>query len=160
MDTVHHDTQSSPELLHDDIAACRRRARLRHIVLKLEQWGPGYQRVTGNGIRYVAEIVNATAEERAWLTAYTAEHPDVWKEQGIGHDAWFTLRGEQGRAAYQAALEAFKARDYQSALDNLDEAHALENLSDSEWRRLHDHVTTIAASTPATRTDPTAGKDN
>lgn len=149
MSINNHDDKRPQGGSHDNLAICRKRIRRRHIILKLEQWGPGYQRVTGNGIRYVAEIVNATDWERAWLTAYTAEHSEVWQDKGIGHDAWFTLRAEQGRRAYEAALGAYTAEGYRSALDNLDEACALENLSDSEWQRLHDHVTTVVATLPA-----------
>jgi hypothetical protein len=53
---------TSTDPIHvDDLALRRAAARRTTLLLLLEQWGPGYHRVTGNGLRYVAEIAKWSA---------------------------------------------------------------------------------------------------
>jgi hypothetical protein len=107
--------------------------------------GPGYQRVTGNGVRYVAEIAKATSEEWQWLADHVRSHPDVFDVPERGHAAWFDLRREQGCAAYAAALTAFDSGDYATARDRLDDALAYRELAEDQWQRLHHHITATAS---------------
>lgn len=136
--TSHTDTAA-------ELTARRARVRQHELLLLLEQWGPGYQRVTGNGVRYVAEIAKATNEEWQWLADHVRSHPDVFDVPERGHDAWFDLRRERGRTAYAAALSAFDSGDYTAARDRLDDALAYRELAEPEWRRLHDHITATAS---------------
>src|SRR5262249_55527094 len=45
---------------HEEIAARRAQVRQRQLLLAIEQYAPGYHRITGDGVRYAAEIVKAT----------------------------------------------------------------------------------------------------
>lgn len=139
-----HTDENGDATADADLTARRARVRQHELLLLLEQWGPGYQRVTGNGVRYVAEIAKATSEEWQWLAEHVRSHPDVFDVPERGHAAWFDLRSEQGRAAYAAALTAFDSGDYDTARDRLDDALAHRELAEDEWRRLHHHVTLTA----------------
>ena len=139
-------TSPNPTPADDGLVARRATVRRTTILLLLEQWGPGYQRITGDGVRYVAEIAKATPDEWRWLAEHTAAHPEVWQETTPrGHDEWFQLRAEQGRQAYADALAAFQRGDYPTCRDRLDDALAYGNLVEAEWVRLHHHVTRTEA---------------
>ncbi|RQW99037.1 hypothetical protein DLJ59_25860 [Micromonospora inaquosa] len=120
--------------------------RQREILLAFEEYGPGYHRVTGDGCRYVAEIVNATPAEWEWIYAHARTHPEVLIQAGPARNPvqWRQLRREQGEAAFRAADAAFTAGDTQAALDLLDEAHALGAIGPEQWERLRLAVITTA----------------
>ncbi|WP_328654425.1 hypothetical protein OG598_11695 [Micromonospora sp. NBC_00330] len=119
--------------------------RQREILLAFEEYGPGYHRVTGDGCRYVAEIVNATRDEWEWIYAHARTHPEVLiqAEPARNPTQWRQLRREQGEAAFRAADAAFTAGDT-AALDHLDEAQALGTLGPEQWERLRLAVITTA----------------
>src|SRR4051812_19874535 len=111
---------SSDPIHVDDLALRRAKARRTELLLLLEEWGPGYQAVTGNGVRYVAEIANATPEEWQWLVEYTTAHPEVWQAKiQLNPQQWYRLRQEQGRMRHEEAVAAFRAGDYPTARDRL-----------------------------------------
>jgi hypothetical protein len=122
------------------------RIRQRKILLAFEQHGPGYQRVTGDGCRYVAEIVKATREEWDWIYAHGRAHPGALSETGPVRNPqqWHALRREQGEAALAAAQTAFDGGDHSAALDHLDEARALGVLPEESWDRIRLHVLAAA----------------
>ncbi|MDT5025049.1 MAG: hypothetical protein QOE61_1475 [Micromonosporaceae bacterium] len=130
---------TSTDPIHvDDLARRRAAARRTTLLLLLEEWGPGYHRVTGNGVRYVAEIADATPEERDWLAQYTTEHPEVWQEKILlNPPEWHRLRQQQGQLRHEEATVAFRAGDYATARDRLDDALAYGAVHDGEWVRLH-----------------------
>jgi hypothetical protein len=130
---------SSPDPIHaDDLARRRAAVRRSELLLVLEEWGPGYQAVTGNGVRYVAEIANATPEELQWLAEYTTTHPEVWQAKMLlNPQQWYQVRREQGRERHEQAIAAFHAGDYTGARDQLDEALAYGAVHDDEWVKLH-----------------------
>jgi hypothetical protein len=137
----------------------RRRAAVRRatLLLLLEEWGPGYHRVTGNGVRYVAEIAKATPEEWRWLAEYTTAHPEVWQEKILlNPPEWHRLRREQGQLRHEEATAAFRSGDYATARDRLDEALAYGAVLDGEWVRLHaliDRTEADAARRASARSD-------
>jgi hypothetical protein len=132
-----------PHPVHvDDVAVRRAAARRTTLLLLLEQWGPGYQRVTGNGVRYVAEIAQAPDEEWRWLADYCTAHPQVWQEKIVlNPEQWHQLRREQGRQQHEEATTAFHAGDFATARDRLDDALAYGAVLDDEWVRLHHLIT-------------------
>lgn len=140
---------SVPTQRQQDLTERRTAVRRKEILLALDQYGPGYQRVTGNGLRYVSEIVDATAQERRWLADHVADHPEVWDAPQFSHTEVDRLRQEQGRAAFTAADTAFTNEDHTAARNHLDDAFAYGELSEPEWRQLHDHISAHDASRPA-----------
>ncbi|MET8528932.1 hypothetical protein [Micromonospora sp. NPDC005172] len=120
--------------------------RQREILLAFDEYGPGYHRVTGDGCRYVAEIVNATPAEWEWIYAHARTHPEVLTQAGPAHnpEQWRQLRREQGEAAFRAADAAFTAGDAIAVLDHLDEARALGAIGPEQWERLRLAVATAA----------------
>ncbi|MEU5673048.1 hypothetical protein ABZ749_22340 [Micromonospora sp. NPDC047753] len=120
--------------------------RQRQILLAFEEYGPSYHRVTGDGCRYVAEIVEATPAECEWIYAHARTHPEVLIQAGPARNPvqWRQLRREQGEAAFRAADSAFTAGDTATALDLVDEARALGTLGPEQWERLRLAVTTAA----------------
>ncbi|MEU7925085.1 hypothetical protein [Micromonospora sp. NPDC049107] len=134
--------QAATGTIPDDRAARLVRIRQRQILLALEEHGPGYQRVTGDGCRYVAEIVKATREEWDWIYAYGRTHPEALTETGPVRNPqqWHDLRREQGETAFAAAQTAFEAGDHPAALDHLDEARALGVLTEESWDRVRRYV--------------------
>jgi hypothetical protein len=140
---------SAPHQRQQDYLAERRTAvRRKEILLAFDQYGPGYQRVTGNGLRYVAEIVDATPQERQWLADHVADHPDVWDAPELSHTEFDRQRQERGRAAFAAADTAFTNADHTAAHNHLDDAFAYGELSEPEWRQLHDHISAHDAPRP------------
>ncbi|MEV4211257.1 hypothetical protein [Micromonospora sp. NPDC049662] len=112
--------------------------RRRQILLAFEEYGPGYHRVTGDGCRYVAEIVEATPAEWEWIYEHARTHPEVLIQAGPGRNPvqWRQLRREQGEVAFRAADAAFIASDATAALNHLDEARALGTIGPEQWERL------------------------
>ena len=133
-----------------DLTARVTRIRQQRLLLALEQWGPGYHRVTGNGLRYVAEIAHATPEERDWLAAHAAAHPDVWTGPERSFDEWTRQRRQQGEDAVAAADTAYRTKDWDTARDHADTAHALGVIDETQWQRMHQAITDTAraADTP------------
>lgn len=139
------DPTSPPEPGGDrDLTARVARIRRQRLLLALEQWGPGYHRVTGNGLRYVAEIVHATPEERDWLAAHVAAHPDVWTGAEHSHDEWSRRRHQQGQDALAAADTTYRAGDWDTARDHTDTAYALGAIDEAQWQRMHQAITDTA----------------
>jgi hypothetical protein len=128
----------------EDLNARVVKVRQQRLLLALEQWGPGYQRVTGNGLRYVAEIAHATPAEREWLAGYVAEHPDVWSGPEHRHDEWTLLRRTQGAEALAAADTAYQAGDWASARDHIDTTYALDHIDERQWQQMHEAITLAA----------------
>ena len=120
--------------------------RRRHILLAFEEYGPGYDRVTGDGCRYVAEIVNATPQEWEWIYEHARTHAEVLVDTGLTRNPqqWRELRREQGEAAFRAAETAFTAGDTTAALDHLDESRARGVVGPEQWERLRLVVMTAA----------------
>jgi hypothetical protein len=117
-----------------DLQRRRERIRERELLLALEQWGPGYREVAGDPLRYVFEIVGATQAEQAWLRRQVEEN-GMPAEPRTGDE----IRAAGGRAN-AAANAAFLARDYEAALDLIDDARAYGALLDGEWARLHEFI--------------------
>jgi hypothetical protein len=141
---------SAPRQPQQDYLAERRTAvRHKEILLALDQYGPGYQRVTGNGLRYVAEIVEATAQERQWLADHVADYPEVWDAPQLSQAEVDRRRQELGRAAFVAADTAFTDGDHHAARNHLDDAFAYGELSEQDWRKIHDHISAHDAPRPA-----------
>jgi hypothetical protein len=128
-----------------DLAARRAQVRERELLLLLEQWGPGYQRVAGDGVRYAAEIAKATDAEWVWLREYVTAH-GIPAEIARNPQEWHRLLRDQGKRASSDANAAFKAGDYETARDLLDDALLYGDLSENAWVRLHAHVTKTEAS--------------
>ncbi|MFI6782641.1 hypothetical protein [Micromonospora sp. NPDC050276] len=120
--------------------------RQREILLAFEEYGPGFHRVTGDGCRYVAQIVNATPAEWEWIYTHARTHPEVLAQAGSGRNPvqWRQLRREQGEVAFRAADAAVTAGDTAAALDLLDEARALGTVGPEQWERLRLAVATAA----------------
>jgi hypothetical protein len=151
-------TPTPPTGRPDYLAERRTAVRHKEILLALDQYGPGYQRVTGNGLRYVAEIVDATAQERQWLADHVAEHPEVWDAPQLSQAEVDRRRQERGRAAFTAADTAFTDGDHPAARNHLDDAFAYGELSEQDWRKIHDHISAHDAPRPATSTMPSTGQ--
>ena len=124
----------------------RRTARIRRqrLLLTLERWGPGHHRVTGNGLRYVAEIAHASPAEHAWLAAHVAARPETWDAPYRSDAEWTALRRQQADDALVAADAAYTAGDWATARDRVDDAYAYGGIDEDQWRRLHDAITTAA----------------
>ncbi|RKR88309.1 hypothetical protein BDK92_2620 [Micromonospora pisi] len=138
--------QATTGTIPDDRDARLVRIRQRQILLAFEQHGPGYQRVTGDGCRYVAEIVKATRDEWDWIYTHGRTHPEALTDTGPVRNPqqWDDLRREQGETAFTAAQTAFDAGDHAAALDHLDEARALGVLPEESWDRLRNHILAAA----------------
>jgi predicted Zn-dependent protease len=125
--------------LEQDLRRRRAAVRRTEILLKVEQWG----------LRYVGDLVDATAEERAWLEQYVAangEPPDGNRTA----EQWSQLRREQAGQANAAASAAFLAGDYDTARDLIDDARAHGGLMETEWVRLHQFIATRTTAKPDT----------
>lgn len=134
--------------MSDDLDQRRTKIRERQLVLALEQWAPAYQHVAGGWLGYVGDIVEATAEERAWLERYVAKNG---MPEATVHE-WTELRRRQGREANAAATAAFLAGDYARARDLIDEARAYGAVMENEWERLHEFIAARAGQTPSGQT--------
>jgi hypothetical protein len=131
----------------DVLRGRKAKVRERELLLTLEQWGPAYRDVAGEGLHYVFEIAAATEEEQAWLRAHIAKNG--MPEQGRTAEE---LRAEGGRANASASA-AFLAGDYDRARDLIDEARAYGALFEGEWERLHQFIAVQAAG-PAAEAEP------
>ena len=141
---------ATPDTVADRVARLAA-IRRRQILLAFEEHGPGYHRVTGNGARYVAEIVGATRDEWDWISVYAAEHPEVYAAPAEirNPQQWAALRRQQGEAAFTAAKTACDSGDYAAAYDHLDEAHALGTLTVDQWDRTRAYVASVDAAAEA-----------
>ncbi|GGJ75582.1 hypothetical protein GCM10010123_01980 [Pilimelia anulata] len=141
------------------IAVRQRRIRELQLLFALHRYGPGYQRVTGNGVRYVAEIVNATADERAWLRSRVAAERQVWQTPYRTDAQWDAERRDRGEAAFTASDTAWKAGRPGRSLELVDEAYAYGVLTPDQWQALADYIITNAATAvpPAADTGSDAG---
>ncbi|MGX6601304.1 hypothetical protein ACWKSP_04065 [Micromonosporaceae bacterium Da 78-11] len=134
-------TGARPELdLQDRRAAVRRK----EILLKVEQWGPGYRSDADDWTAEVGEFVDATDEELTWLRQYVAANG---RPQDVDRstEQWSQLRREQGRQANAASGAAFLAGAYDAARDLIDDARAYGALMETEWVRLHTFIVAKAA---------------
>jgi hypothetical protein len=138
-------TESAPAL-GNDLDRRRSKIRQRQLLLALEQWAPVYQRVAGGWLGYVAEITDATGEERTWLEQHVATN-GMPAEHPTGE--WHELRRTQGRQANAAASAAFLAGDYHRAHDLIDDALAYGAVLETEWRLLHKFISAKARAAEA-----------
>jgi hypothetical protein len=136
-------TESAPAPAND-LDRRRSKIRQRQLLLALEQWGPAYQQVAGGWLGYLVEITDATGEERTWLEQHVAEHGMPAGITG-GAGEWHELRRAQGRQANAAASAAFLAGDYDNARDLIDDARAYGAVLETEWRLLHEFISTKQA---------------
>jgi hypothetical protein len=163
---THSTTAGAPVTpAHDPLTERRRRARRTEILATLEQFGPNLQRLTGNGVRYIAEITRASVDEQHWLADYVAAHPEVWNARQPGHDEGFRIKHQRGTEALAAAREAARAGNPAAARDHLDDALAYQAITEDRWRRLHHlidtgHLTAVtdkaSGDQPATAAGPPA----
>ncbi|MEJ3743140.1 SNF2-related protein [Actinomycetes bacterium KLBMP 9797] len=106
----------------DPLAARRAQVRQRQLLLALEQYGPGYQSITGDGVRYAAEAANATREEWDWMAEQVRANPRLMDGKRLGDGQIHDINRQAARRAFAAATEAIKNEDFQGALDRLDDA--------------------------------------
>jgi hypothetical protein len=112
--------QSPPE--PDPLALRRAQVRQRQLVLAIEQYGPSYQRVTGDGVRYASEAANATREERDWMAEYVRTNPQALEGESLGDGRIRDINRQASRQAFAAATAAITKADFKGALDRLDDA--------------------------------------
>ncbi|MFY1633706.1 hypothetical protein ACN27F_10570 [Solwaraspora sp. WMMB335] len=113
--------QQTPES-DDGLAGRQSRVRERQLLLALEQYGPGYQALTGDGVRYAAEAARATPREREWMTAYARNHPEVLEGERLGDGRIHAINRKAAARAFAEATEAMKRGDATTALKRLDDA--------------------------------------
>ncbi|GAA0584042.1 hypothetical protein GCM10010172_81250 [Paractinoplanes ferrugineus] len=130
----------------DDLGRRRVRVRERELLLAFEQWGPAYQNVAGDALRYVFEIAEATEAEQSWLREHVARNGGVPKTARTAEE----LRALGGQAN-AAAGAAFLAGEYDRARDLIDDARAYGTLFDGEWVRLHRFIAARSAGQEAVR---------
>ncbi len=123
-----------------DMAKREAKIRQRQIILKIEEYAAGYQRVTGAGYRYVAEIVDAAPDEREWIKNYINEHPDVLELPYRTPAQWDEIHRTRGDQALQKARFAADSGDSTTALDCLDEARECGVLSERDWHAIRHHL--------------------
>ena len=134
---------AEPNATADDDELGQRAAKVRRkqLLLTLEQWGSAYRTVAGDWLSYVGDIADASEDERAWLRQHVAEH-GAPRELGRPPEEWHEVRRERGRRANAAASAAFLTGRYDEARDLIDDAYAYGDLLETEWRRLHEFITT------------------
>ncbi|MFK3984483.1 hypothetical protein ACI2K4_29430 [Micromonospora sp. NPDC050397] len=150
--------QRTPE---EDASVDRRsQVRQRQLVLALEQYGPGYHHITGDGTRYAAEAARATPQEWAWMETYVRNNPQVLKGERLGDARIHEINRKAARKAFEAATDAMRRGDFDAALERLDDAevHCPEGNPDrgDSWDRYRDVVASKAGA--PTRQDSASGK--
>jgi hypothetical protein len=125
-----------------DLDARRQQVRRKELPLKLEEWGPGYQRAAGDGVRYLAEICKATGEEQAWLRGHVTEH-GMPEEVARNPEQWYQLRRRQGQQAEAEAKAALEGGDFDTARARLDDMFAHNAITEDEWKRLYEYISRV-----------------
>ncbi|GIJ29997.1 hypothetical protein Vqi01_51590 [Micromonospora qiuiae] len=116
------DHQPSRSQTAQEAADRQSRVRQRQLVLALEQYGPGYQHLTGDGVRYAAEAARATDQEWDWMASYAQANPQVLEGERLGDARIHEINRDAGRKAFAAATEAMRRDDFELALARLDDA--------------------------------------
>ncbi|GAA2522670.1 hypothetical protein [Pilimelia columellifera] len=138
-------TESTIPEVGGGLAARQARIRELQLLFALHRYGPGYQQVTGNGLRYVGEIVKATPQEAAWLAAHVQQHPEVWQTPYRTDGQWDAERRDRGELAFTASDTAYRAGRHARSMELLDEAYAYGVIGDTTWRALSDLITKATA---------------
>ncbi|MGI5213870.1 hypothetical protein [Plantactinospora sp. CA-290183] len=113
-----------PERMPEEDAPVDRRVevRQRQLILALEQYGPGYHRITGDGVRCAAEAIRATEPEWKWMADYAQANPQVLEGERLGDARIYEINRKATRRAFAAATEAMKRGDFDVSLKRLDDA--------------------------------------
>ncbi|MEU7822965.1 hypothetical protein [Catellatospora sp. NPDC049133] len=131
------------------------RVRQRQLLLALETIGSGYQRITGDGVRYAAEVADATPQEWNWMAQYARDNPQVLQRDSSSDRGWPTQ--EQTQRSTELVREAglaFREGRTADSLDLLDDAQVLDPKGSRDWARMRQRVTDNAQAQPTTATPP------
>jgi hypothetical protein len=141
-----HTRQGAPPVAPtgEEMTARREHVRRRQLLLAIDQYGPGYQRLTGDGVRYAAEIVNATREEWDWMADHVRANPHLLRGEARSEPELYEHNRQAARDAYTAATAAIKVGDVRTALDRLDDAEVHHPTGHPHKGRTWDHYRTIA----------------
>ncbi|MFI7025142.1 hypothetical protein ACIBMZ_20735 [Micromonospora sp. NPDC049900] len=154
----HEEPQSTP---HHEPADRQPQVRHRQLVLALEQYGPGYHRITGDGVRYAAEAVRATEQEWQWMADYAQANPQVLEGKRLSDASIYEVNRKAARRAFAAATDAMRRGDFDLALDRLDDAevHCPDGNPDrgGTWDRYREIVRSKAGAS-AEEVQATAGR--
>ncbi|MDG4784936.1 hypothetical protein O7626_03140 [Micromonospora sp. WMMD1102] len=115
--------QPEQQMPREDAPVDRRsQVRQRQLVRALEQYGPGYHRLTGDGVRYAAEVMRATEQEWEWMATYAQANPEVLDGERLGDARIVEINRTAARTAFGAATDAMRRGDFDLALERLDDA--------------------------------------